>query len=374
MSSQPPTSIHQYFGDVRDPRGQNVRHPLLSIITIAICGTLCGADSWVDIEMYGQAKQDWFGKFLDLPHGIPSHDTFGRVFRQLDPAEFQQSFHTWTMAICELAQGEVVAIDGKQIRRSKDGVLGQEGLHMVSVWASENQLVLGQEKVDDHSNEITAIPKLLQLLDLAGSIVTIDAIGCQTEIAQTIREQEADYVIAVKANQETLLDDVTAAFETLPPGVQLPFARTIDKDHGRIEVRECWVTADPAILNHIQAYKAWVGLQSLVKIVSERRLPDRTTRETRYFITSLPPDAHHLLDVARTHWHIENRLHWVLDIAFREDENRVRKDHGPQNLAVLRHLALNLLKHETSLKVGIKAKRLRAGWDHRYLLKVLCPE
>jgi predicted transposase YbfD/YdcC len=159
-----------------------------------------------------------------------------------------------------------------------------------------------------------------------------------------------------------------------PFGVQLPYARTIDKDHGRIEVRECWVTADPAILNHIQAYKAWVGLQSLVKIVSERRLPDRTTRETRYFITSLPPDAHHLLDVARTHWHIENRLHWVLDIAFREDENRVRKDHGPQNLAVLRHLALNLLKHETSLKVGIKAKRLRAGWDHRYLLKVLCPE
>lgn len=372
MASEPPTNIHQYFGDVNDPRGQNVRHPLLSIITIAICGTLCGADNWVDIEMYGQAKHEWLSKFLDLPHGIPSHDTFGRVFRQLDPDEFQRGFHTWTMAICELTQGEVVAIDGKQVRRSKDGVLGKEGIHIVSVWASENQLVLGQEKVDDHSNEITAIPKLLHLLDLAGSIVTIDAIGCQTEITQTISERGADYVIAVKANQETLLDDVTAAFETLPPGVQLPYARTIDKDHGRIELRECWVTADPAIVNHIQAYKTWTDLQSLVKIVSERRLPDKTTQETRYFITSLPPDAHLALRVARTHWHIENRLHWVLDIAFREDENRVRKDHAPQNLTVLRHLALNLLKQDTSLKVGIKAKRLRAGWDHQYLLKVLC--
>jgi hypothetical protein len=204
---------------------------------------------------------------LDLPHGIPSHDTFGRVFRRLDPDEFERSFHTWTMAMCELTQGEVVAIDGKQVRRSKDGVLGKEGIHMVSVWASENQLVLGQEKVDDHSNEITAIPKLLHLLDLAGSIVTIDAIGCQTEITHTIIEQAADYVIAVKANQQTLLDDVTAAFETLPPGVRLPYARTIDKDHGRIELRECWSTADPAILTHIQAYKAWAGLNSLVKIV-----------------------------------------------------------------------------------------------------------
>jgi len=359
MPSQPPTNIHQYFGDVTDPRGQNARHPLLSIIAIAICGTLCGADNWVDIEMYGQAKQEWLSTFLDLPHGIPSHDTFGRVFRQLDPDEFQRSFHTWTMAICELTQGEVVAIDGKQVRRSKEGVLGKEGIHMVSIWASENQLVLGQEKVDDHSNEITAIPTLLHLLDLTDSIVTIDAIGCQTEIAQTIIDQGADYVMAVKANQETLLDDVIAAFETLPSGVRLPYARTIDKGHGRIERRECWVTDDPAILNHIQAYKAWAGLQSLVKIVSERRLPDKTTIETRYFITSLPPDAQHLLRVVRTHWHIENRLHWVLDIAFREDENRVRKDYAPQNLAVLRHLALNLLKQDSSLKVGIKAKRLR---------------
>jgi hypothetical protein len=174
----------------------------------------------VDIEMYGQAKQDWLTTVLDLPHGIPSHDTFGRVFRQLNPEEFQRSFHTWTRAICELTQGELVAIDGKQVRRSKDGVLGKEGIHMVSVWASENQLVLGQEKVDDHSNEITAILKLLQFLDSAGSIVTIDAMGCQTDITHTIMEQEADYVIAVKSNQETLLDDVVAAFETLPPGVQ----------------------------------------------------------------------------------------------------------------------------------------------------------
>jgi predicted transposase YbfD/YdcC len=372
MSSQPPTTIHEYFSDLSDPRGQNVQHPLLSIITIALCGTLCGADNWVDIEMYGHAKREWLATFLDLPHGIPSHDTFGRVFRQIDPDEFQRCFHDWTMAICELTAGEVVAIDGKQVRRSKDGSLGQEGIYMVSVWASENRLVLGQEKVDDHSNEITAIPKLLRLLDLAGSIITIDAMGCQTDIAQAIMEQEADYVIAVKGNQGMLLDDVVAAFESLPPGLHLSSTRTIEKDHGRIEIRECWVTAAPAVLDYIQAYKAWPGLHSLVKIVSERRLPDKTTLDTRYFIASLPPDASHLLQVVRTHWHIENRLHWVLDIAFREDDNRVRKDHAPQNLAVLRHIALNLLKQDTSLKVGIKAKRLRAGWDQAYLLQVLC--
>jgi predicted transposase YbfD/YdcC len=373
MSSQPPTNVHQYFGELSEPRGQNVQHPLLSIITLAICGTLCGADTWVDIEMYGHAKQEWLATFLDLPHGIPSHDTFGRVFRQIDPEEFQGCFREWTRAICELTQGEVVAVDGKQLRRSKDGLLGKEGIYMVSAWASENRLVLGQEKVDDHSNEITAIPRLLQLLDLAGSVVTIDAMGCQTDIAETILEQEAEYVLAVKANQDTLLEDVVAAFATLPPGVRLDYHRTTDKGHGRIEIRECWTTATPTVLDHIQGYKAWPGLQSLVKVVSERRLPDRTTVETRYFISSLPPDAQRLLQVVRTHWHVENRLHWVLDIAFREDESRVRKDHAPQNLAVLRHLTLNLLKQETSLQVGVKAKRLRAGWDQDYLLKVLCP-
>jgi predicted transposase YbfD/YdcC len=373
MPSPPPNSIGQHFANVTDPRsGQNIRHSLLSIISIAICGIIGGADTWVDIEMFGNAKRSWFETFLDLPHGIPSHDTFGRVFRQIAPDEFEASFRSWATAICERVKGAVMAVDGKTLRRSKDGTLGKAALQMVSVWASENNLVLAQDKIDEATNEITAIPELLRLLELEGSVVTIDAIGCQTEIAETIIEQKANYVLVVKDNQETLREDVAATFEHTRPPIRPDYHKTVNKGHGRIETRECWAVSDPEVLAHINAYKAWKGLRSLAKVTSERRIDGETSRTTRYFISSLPADAQRLLEVIRAHWQIENGLHWVLDMAFREDESRVRKDHAPQNLAVLRHIALSLLKQETSLKVGIKAKRLRAGWDENYLLKVLC--
>ena len=373
MVVPPTSSLEQYFGELPDPReGQNVQHPLLSILSIAICAVICGADNWVDVEMFGQAKQGWFEKFLKLPHGIPSHDTFGRVFRHINPEAFESCFSEWTQALCSLTAGEVVALDGKQLRRSKDGVLGREGIRLVSAWASENALMLTQAQVEEGHNEIPTLLKLLRLLDVSETVVTIDGIGCQTEIAVALTQQHADYVLAVKGNQETLADDVQAAFEPTTRDFAPHYAKTVNKGHGRVEIRECWVTDAPDVLAFIRDYKVWSGLRSLVKITSERRLATKTEYETRYFISSLPPDPTRLLQVVRAHWQIENAFHWVLDIAFREDESRVRKDHAPRNLALLRRLALNLLKQETSLKVGVKAKRLRAGWDAPYLLKVLC--
>jgi len=373
MSSEANSNIERYFGRLSDPRsGQNVQHKLLDIISIAICGILCGADNWVDVEMFGQAKFEWLSSFLELEHGIPSHDTFGRVFRALNAAEFEASFAQWTQALCELSAGSILSVDGKQMRRSKDGSLGQDGIYMVSVWAAQNNLVLAQDKVEDHTNEITVIPKLLKLLDISDSTVTIDGIGCQTEIVETIVAQGADYVIAVKANQGTLFEDVQAAFGPATREFAPAYHKTVEKDHGRIEIRECWVCQGRDVLDFIADYKIWQGLRCLVKVVTQRRLSDKVEHDTRYFISSLPADPVHLLSVVRSHWSIENQLHWVLDIAFRQDENRVRKDNAPNNLAILQHIALNLLKQEQSLKVGVKAKRLRAGWDTPYLLKVLC--
>jgi predicted transposase YbfD/YdcC len=341
------------------------------VIAITILASVCNADGWTEVELFGQSKQKWLETFLDLPHGIPSHDTFGRVFRVIDPEEFRASFRSWTQALCEKVEG-VVAIDGKTVRRSKDGVLGKRAIHMVNVWAVDNGLALAQEKVDDKTNEITVIPALIELLELEGGIVTIDAMGCQTNIAQTIIDQQADYVLAVKDNQPTLWKDLADSFEHIPPNASIAHHRTVNKGHGRIEVRECWVTADPEILTFVNDYKTWPGLTSLVKVTSQRQENDTRSRETRYFISSLPPDAELLLRSIRAHWQIENSLHWVLDMAFREDESRVRKGHAAQNLAVLRQLTLNLLKQDTSVKAGIVAKRKRAGWDHNYLLSLLC--
>jgi predicted transposase YbfD/YdcC len=373
MFLPPSSSLESYLGELPDPReGQNVQHPLLSIVSIAICAVICGADNWVDVEMFGQAKQAWLETFLTLPHGIPSHDTFGRVFRRINPEAFETCFSEWTQAVCSLTAGEVIALDGKQLRRSKDGVLGREGIRLVSAWASENALMLTQVPVEVGHNEIPTLLKLVSLLDVSEAVITIDGIGCQTEIAAALTEQQADYVLAVKGNQEMLANDVQAAFEPSTRDFAPHYAKTVNKGHGRLEIRECWATDAPDVLRFIQDYKAWAGLRSLVKITSERRLPNKTEYDTRYFISSLPPDPTRHLQVVRAHWQIENAFHWVLDIAFREDESRVRKDHAPRNLALLRRLALNLLKHETSLKIGVKAKRLRAGWDAPYLLKVLC--
>ena len=336
---------------------------------------ICGADNWVDIELFGNCKEEWFRTFLELPNGIPSHDTFGDVFARLDPEQFQGCFIEWVQAVAQLTQGEVVAIDGKTVRRSHDRTLGKQAIHMVNVWASANGLALGQAKVEEKSNEITAIPKLLQLLELAGCIVTIDAMGCHKEIARQIIEAEADYLLAVKENQGHLYEDVRDLFQgALEFGFEgdpYDFARTVNKDHGRIETRQCWVITDPTCLDYLQNRQQWARLDAVVKVTAHRETAMGTSVQSRYYISSLAGHAKTLLEATRSHWSIENNLHWTLDVTFREDLSRVRKDHGPQNLAVLRQIALNLLKKETTLKRGIQGKRLKSGWVEEYLLKVL---
>jgi predicted transposase YbfD/YdcC len=361
---------------VVDPRVDRTKlHQLLDIITIAICAVICGTDDRVEVEQFGNVRLEWFRTFLALPNGIPSHDTFGEVFARLDPDEFQRGFHSWVQTIAQLVPGEVIRIDGKTLRRSHEHTLGKHAIHMVSAWASANHLVLGQVKVAEKSNEITAIPALLQTLALHGCIVTIDAMGCQTEIAQTITAQQADHVLALKGNQGHLLDDVSDPFTTARAAhfkdVVHDYAKTTDKDHGRIETRRCWTISEPSELAYLRDLKDWAHLRSVVMLEATRRVGQTTTTEIRYYISSLTPSAQQALDIVRTHWGIENEVHWVLDVAFREDDCRVRTGYAPQNFAVLRHLALNLLKHETSVKVGIKTKRHMAGWSAEFLRKVL---
>lgn len=378
MSESGGNSIVEWFDEVEVPRDRRgVRHQLLDIMVIAICAVICGADNWVEVEAFGRAKKEWLEKFLVLPHGIPSHDTFHDVFARLDSEQFQRSFLGWIQCISQRTDGQVIAIDGKTLRRSHDGVLGKGAIEMVSAWATANRLVLGQVKVEEESNEITAIPELLRVLEVTGCIVTIDAIGCQTDIAQTIVDKGGDYVLAVKANQGQLFDDVKSLFD-LECAEGEPFHwvehdhhRTVDKGHGRVEIRDCWVVTDPAYVEYVRQHKEWAGLRSVILVRGERRIGDKVSREDRYYISSLEGDAALCLHAVRSHWSIENSLHWVLDVAFREDESRVRKMNGPHNLAILRHMALNLLKQEKTARMGTHAKRLRAGWDQDYLLKVL---
>lgn len=373
MNETPTATITEHFGSLEDPRDDNRWHLLGDIIVIAICAAICGADEWVEVESFGEAKYEWLKQFLKLPHGIPSHDTFGRVFALLDAEQFQACFTEWVQAISEVFQGQVVAVDGKTLRRSHDKAIGRRAIQMVSAWAAQNRLVLGQLKVDDESNEITAIPELLKLLAISGCIVTVDAIGCQTQIAQTIVEQDADYVLAVKENQGNLYQTMQTLFDDAR---EMALAgcdhyKTVNKGHGRIEVRECWTTSAPDYLQYIHELGDWEGLRSLIMVQSERIADGECSSECRYFISSMESDAKRALHAVRTHWQIENGLHWVLDIAFREDDCRVRKGNGAQNFAILRHIALNLLKQEKTAKCGIKAKRKKAGWDHDYLLTVL---
>jgi predicted transposase YbfD/YdcC len=370
-------SIRHHFAGLEDPRVERTkRHQLLDMATVAICAVIGGADNWVEVENFGRAKLSWFQQFLELPNGIPSHDTFGRVFARLDSQQFESCFLAWIEAVREITSGQIIALDGKTLRRSHDKTLGKGAIHMVSAWASANRLVLGQVKVDEKSNEITAIPKLLGALAISGCIVTIDAMGCQKKIARQIVEQQADYVLAVKENQGNLYEDIKELFayalEINFEGVTgQDYHKTVNKGHGRIEIRECWTLTDPEFLVYLRNRSAWAGLHTLVMVKAERRIGDKTSCEVRYYISSLPGQAEPVLEAVRSHWGIENQVHWILDVAFREDESRIRKGNGAQNFAIIRHIALNLLKHENTAKCGIKAKRLKAGWDENYLLKVL---
>jgi len=375
MSQDLTRVIEEHFKSLPDPRRKtmNLRHKFIDILVIAICAIICGAGSWVAVEEFGKAKEDWFRCFLELPSGIPSHDTFTKVFRKLASREFEVCFTSWTESISELFDGEIVGVDGKTLRRSHDASSDKKAIHMVSAWASTNSLVLGQIKTDEKSNEITAIPELLKSLELKGCLVTIDAMGCQKNIAEVILEQEADYLLAVKDNQPTLHQAIQNYFEEANKAnfedYNIDFAETYDKAHGRIESRRCWVAYDA--LPRIDGSENWEGLQTIVMVESERTVKEKTTIEHRYYISSTVGTAAYLLNGSREHWGIENSLHWRLDIAFREDESRIRKGNGAENFAILRHIALNLLGKEDTAKIGIENKRLKAGWDNSYLEKVL---
>lgn len=369
-------ALGRHFAELDDPRVDRTRrHKFIDILVIGICTVICGGDDYASMEAFGKAKESWLRTFLELPNGIPSHDTFWRVFSALDPEQFQTCFLQWMAAISDLTDGEIIALDGKQLRRSHDKGDGKAAIHMVSAWATNNRLVLGQVKVDEKSNEIKAIPELLRRLDIQGCLVTIDAMGCQVEIAELIQEKGGDYLFSLKGNQSNLHEDVVLLFDDLEESdysaYAYDYAKTVDKDHGRIEVRHCWTISDPALIQHLRGADRFPALHTLVRVRSERYVGDDHSVEDRYFIGSATAQAAEALRATRTHWQVENSLHWILDIAFREDESRLRKANGPQNFAVLRHIALNALKQETSTKLGVKNKRLKAGWDEDYLLKVL---
>ena len=361
------------FHDIDDPRMDRTKfHLLQDILVIAICAVICGAEGPTAIEEYARDKQDWLKTFLTLSNDIPSHDTIGRVIALIDPRQFQACFLRWIQEICHLLPGEVVAIDGKTLRHSFDTELDQSPIHIVSAWATSNRVVLGQIKVNDTSNEITAIPELIDALDLTNCIVSIDAMGCQKQIATRIRAKDADYALALKKNQERLFTDVQNLFEQslsiTPMPTCLDYYETIDQAHGRREVRRYWTTD---AISGLSTKDQWPGLQSVGMVETDRTLAGETTRERRFYILSIPSNARTFGHAVRSHWGIENSVHWILDVTFREDDSRIRMGHGPENFAVLRHIALNLLHDEQSFKGSIKTKRLKCGWNDEYLAKVL---
>jgi predicted transposase YbfD/YdcC len=377
MSNQPsiPANIETCFSDLHDPRVQGrCSYKLIDILIIAICASVCGADDWVAVETFAKSKKSWLTQFLDLPEDSPSHDTFGDVFAVLDAETFEQCFARWVAQVFQVTEGQIVAIDGKTVRRSHDRAIGKDAVHMVNAWAQHNGIVLGQVKTDQKSNEITAIPKLLELLNVSGCIVTIDAMGCQKKIAKAIRNKGADYFLSVKGNQEHLHQMLKTWFDHGEKvqfrGMNCTHKRTVNKGHGRIEIRDCWAISDPLAFQSLQKNEGWIDVGSIVKIVRERRVGDKIQADTAYHISSLPNDAELLLTCSRSHWAVENSLHWVLDVIFKEDESRIRTGNAPQNFAILRQIALNILKNDTS-KGSLKKKRFKAALEDGFLFKLL---
>ena len=360
-----------FFADLPDPRVERTKlHKLEDVLAITICAVICGAEGWNEIELFGHSKQQWLKTFLKLSNGIPSHDTFSRVISSIQPDDFEQRFQKWTRAIAEDASEKVIAIDGKTLRRSFDNANGKAAIHMVSAWACDNKMVFGQIATDEKSNEITAIPKLLKMLVLEGSVVTIDAMGCQKKIAETIKESKGDYIFSLKGNHGTLHDEVKLFLDdAIANGGDYDYNDTANGDHGRVEIRKVWYSEN---VQWMQDRQQWQGLSSLVAVESQRTLGDKVSSERRYFISSLSGiGAESIGRMIRSHWGIENKLHWSLDVSFGEDNCRIRKDFGAENFSRVRRIALNLLKQEETAKCGIKAKQHKAGWDEQYMLKVL---
>lgn len=375
MTPTTKTTLHEAFDGLQDPRqAWKVEHPLVNLILLTVCGTLCGADNWVEIEDFGYAQQSWLGEYLDLTAGIPSHDTLSRVMGRLDGESFSRCFVGWMSGIAE-RQGKQVAIDGKTMCGSRDTGSSREAIAMVTAFAVATGLTLAQRKVAEKSNEITAIPFLLQLLTLQDSVVTVDAMGCQTEIAEQIVNRGGEYILALKGNQGQLLDDVANMFayfeKTGFQDVAYTYHHQVNGGHGRLETRACWVFSPHQYASYFRSLDKWPALRSVVMVISERRLGQKVTKERRFFISSLTEPACAHLAYIRSHWAIENQLHWVLDVAFREDHHRAREGESAANLAIVRHLVLNLLRQDKSFKGGIHAKRLRCAWDVSYRLRVL---
>jgi predicted transposase YbfD/YdcC len=384
MKATPPktTSLIEHFGNLPDPRCDRTKdHDLIDILAIAICTLLCAGESFNDMEDFGRAKQDWFKTFLRLPNGIPSHDTFNRVFAALDPKAFLDCFQRWTQSLRQAIPQEIVALDGKALRRALNQ--DQSLQYVVSAWAEDNGLVLGQLKVAEKSNEITAVPELLRVLELSGCIVTLDAMGCQKKIAREITEADAQYVLALKGNQETVHAEVKSFLDATlterqacrPPGAPLSRAaatlatlETLEKGHGRLETRRYYLSTE---LAWFADRSQWEGLQSVGMVEAIREINGQSTCERRYYLSSLPLDIATFARAVRGHWGVENKLHWTLDVWFREDQSRARSGFAAENLASLRRLALNLLKQEKTKKRGIRGKQLNASWDHAYLLRLL---
>ena len=372
---RPFQSLEECFGDMPDPRVEGrCDHILREIIMVAVCAVLSGAESWSEVEQFGESKLEWLKGYLELPAGIPSHDTFGRVFRLLDAEAFQERFMHWVETTFTVERGQVIAVDGKTARGSRDNYRGQDAIHLVSAFAHASGLLLGQRKVDEKSNEITAVPELLKSLFIKGCIITVDALNCQKDIAQTIIDRGADYVFALKGNHPQLHQEVIEWFDWAKArhfrDIDHTFAETVNKGHGRLEIRQCYALTDPVAFQALAFYDGWAGLRSIAVVYRERRLPDRTQKETAYFLSSLPADAERILDATRAHWSVETTFHWTLDVTFAEDASRVRLDNAPENLAVVRHLAFNLLKRHPS-KASLKRKRYRAALDDAFRFELL---